>query len=149
MGVLGGQGTGLGAQQAPHAQVGGAVALCFSPTPPQGSLPPASPDLPGLPPMPPRTHAAWRGLGGWGISLGAQQAPRARVDRAIALCSSPALPGECLPPASPDIPGLMGADLVWPPLLLPLGPPTSYRFTLGFLPSSWGSEFPTSSRQAP
>ena len=32
---------------------------------------------------------------------------------------------------------------------LPLAPPTSYRFTLGFLPSPWGLEFPASSWQAP
>ena len=59
---LGGQGTGLGAQQAPGARVGGAIALCSSPAPPTVPLPPASPDLPGLPPMPTRTHETWRGL---------------------------------------------------------------------------------------
>ena len=47
-GRLGGQGTCLGAQQAPQAWVGGAIALRFSPTPPQVPLPPASPDLPCL-----------------------------------------------------------------------------------------------------
>ena len=31
----------------------------------------------------------------------------------------------------------------------PLSPPTSYQFTLGFLPSPWASESPTSSRQVP
>ena len=36
----------------------------------------------------------------------------------ITLCSSPTLPGESLPPACPDLPGLRGADPVWPPLLL-------------------------------
>ena len=45
---FGGQGTGLGAQQAPCAQVGGANTLHCSPTLPRGSLPPASPDLPLL-----------------------------------------------------------------------------------------------------
>ena len=30
-----------------------------------------------------------------------------------------------------------------------LSPPTSYWFTLGFLPSPWASESPTSGRQAP
>ena len=42
-----------------------------------------------------------------------------RVGQAIALRSSPTLPGESLPPAFPDLPGLRGADLFWPPLLLP------------------------------
>ena len=31
----------------------------------------------------------------------------------------------------------------------PLSPPTSYQFTLGFLPSPWASESPTSSWQVP
>ena len=52
-GGFGGQGTSLGDQQAPCAQVGGAITLRSSPAPPGWLLPPASPDLPGLPPMPP------------------------------------------------------------------------------------------------
>ena len=47
-GGLEGQRTGLGAQQVPQAQVGGAVTLRSSPAPPGGPLPSASPDLPGL-----------------------------------------------------------------------------------------------------
>ena len=47
-GGFGGGGTSLGAQQAPQAQVGGAIALHSSPVSPRGPLPPASPDLPGL-----------------------------------------------------------------------------------------------------
>ena len=47
-GELGGQGTGLGAQQAPQAWVSRANALCSSPTPPRRPLLPVSPDLPGL-----------------------------------------------------------------------------------------------------
>ena len=31
----------------------------------------------------------------------------------------------------------------------PLSPPTSYRFTLGFLPSPWASESPTSGGRCP
>ena len=41
----------------------------------------------------------------------------------IALSSSPAPPGESLPPASPDLRGIRGADPVWPPLLLPAQSP--------------------------
>ena len=72
-----------------------------------GSLLPASPEPPGLHPMPPSTHTAWRGLGGQGIGLGAQQASRARVGGAVALCSSPTPPRGPLLPASPDPPGLL------------------------------------------
>ena len=73
------------------------------------------------------------GFGGQGISLGAQQAPQARVGQAIALRSSPALPREPLPPASPDFPGLRGANPVWPPLLLPPSVPLHPTGSL------WGS----------
>ena len=122
-----------------------------------GPLPPTSPDLSRLPPMPPGpTRPGW-GFGMGGTGLGAQQALRPKwVRRSIALHSSPALPGESLPSPSPDLPSLRGADLVWLPLLLPLQSPNvlpvhsmSYQFTLWFLPSPWGSEFPTSGRQAP
>ena len=54
-----------------------------------------------------------------------------------------------LPSTSPDLPGLRGSNPVWPPLLLPLQPLTSYWFTLGFLLSPWTSEFPTRGRQMP
>ena len=57
----GGQGIGLGAQQAPLARVGGAIALRSSPAPPGWPLPPATPDLPSLLPMPPGpTWPRWR-----------------------------------------------------------------------------------------
>ena len=105
-GGLGGQGTGLGAQQVPCAQVGGANALHSSPAPPAGPLPPASPDLPGVPPMPPRPSWPGGGFGLQGTGLGAQQAPWASVGRAIALCSSPSPPGQLLSPATPGLPGL-------------------------------------------
>ena len=84
-----------------------------------GPLPPASPDFPGLPPMPPGTHVAWRCVWRAGDQPGSSAGPLAQVDQAIALCSSPALPGESLLPASPDLPSFRGADPVWPPLLLP------------------------------
>ena len=73
----------------------------------------------------------------------------APVGGAIAVHSPPALPGESLPPASPDLPGLRGTNPVWPPFLLPPSPPMSYQFTWGFLPSPWASGSHTSSRQAP
>ena len=60
---LGGEGTGLGAQQAPRARVGRAITLCSSPTPPGGPLPPASPNLPGLPPMLPGPTQPGGGFG--------------------------------------------------------------------------------------
>ena len=66
---------------------------------------------PGLPPMPPRPTRPGRGFGG-GKQLGSSVGSPARVGQVIALCSSPALPRESLPPASPDLPGLRGADLV-------------------------------------
>ena len=79
--------------------------------PPLGPLLPASPDLPGLPPMPPGPMRPGWGFGGgtpaWELSR-----PPARVGQVIALCSSPALPGESLTPASPDLPGLRGANPV-------------------------------------
>ena len=119
-GGFGLQGTGLGAQQAPQAPVGGAIALCSSPAPPGGPLPPATPDLPSLPPMPP--GPTWPGWGpgvGGGNQLGSSAGSPAPVSQVIAFHSSPAPPGESLPPASPDLPRLRGANLVWPPLLLP------------------------------
>ena len=50
---------------------------------------------------------------------------------------------------SPDLPGLRGADPVWPPLLLPTLSPTSYQFTWGLLPSPWVSGSLTSGWQVP
>ena len=60
----------------------------------------------------------------------------AQVGQVIALCSSPALPGGSLLPASPDLPGLRGADLVWPPLLLPPQSPHILPVHLGLPPIS-------------
>ena len=141
-GTLGGQGTSLGAQRTPRVHVGRAIALRSSPSPPRGPLPPASPDLPGLPPMPPRTHAAWMGLWRAGDQPGSSAGSPAPVGQAIALRSSPTLPGEPLPPASPDLPCLRGASLVWPPLLLP--PPSPYVLPVhsGVPPLSLGVRVP-------
>ena len=43
----------------------------------------------------------------------------ATVGQGITLCFSPTLPEGSLPPASPDLLGLRGADSDWPKLLLP------------------------------
>ena len=90
-GGSGGQGTGLGAQQAPQAPVSRAIALCSSPTPPGWPLPPATPDLPGLPPMPPGpTQPGWAlERGNW---LGSSAGSVAPVGQVIALRSSPRSP---------------------------------------------------------
>ena len=106
--------------------------LLFSPRPPSFA---------------PRTNAAGGGgggggLGGQGISLGAQQAPCARVGRANALCSSPAPPGGPLPPASPDLPSLRGANPVWPPLFLPPQSPHLLPVHLGVPLVSLGIRVP-------
>ena len=70
------------------------------------------------------------GFGGQGISLRAQQAPWAQVGRALILCSFPALPGGPFLPASPELPGLRGADPVWLPLLL--SPQSTYVLLIHF-----------------
>ena len=59
------------------------------------------------------------GFGGQGNWLGSSAGSPAHVGQGITLHSSLALPGESLPPASPDLPSLRGTNLVWPPLLLP------------------------------
>ena len=77
--------------------------------------------------------------GGRGTGLGAQQASRPQQ---ITLCSSPTLPGDSLPPASPDLPGLRGANLVWPPLLLPPQSPCVLPAHSGVPPVSLGVTVP-------
>ena len=135
-----------GSSEAPCARVGRTIALCSSPAPPGWPLPPATPNLPSLPPMPP--GPSWPGwgfvCGAGGTGLGAQQAPRPPWAR-----------------RSPSAPLLLFAEsLSHLPLLIflasgvpvlsglhfssHLGPPTSYLFTLGFLPSPWGLKSPTS-----
>ena len=71
--------------------------------------------------------------------------PYARVGRAIALRSSPTLSRESLPPAFPDLPGLRGADPVWPPLLFPPLSPYDLSVHFGIPPVSLG----VSGRQVP
>ena len=104
---LWGQGTSPGSPAASWAQVGGAIALRSSSAPPGGPLPSASFVLPSASFLCSQ-GPTWPGggFGGQGISLGAEQAPWARVGGTIALCSPPAPPGWLLPPASPDLSGL-------------------------------------------
>ena len=111
--------------------------------------PPAPLDLPSLPPMPP--EPTWPGWGfGWGrTGLGAHQPPQpqwARRSPSTPLLVFPESPSHLpllISPASgaPTLSGLHFSSL--------LGPPASYQFTLGLLPSPWGLESPTSGRQAP
>ena len=149
---LRGRGPHLGAQQASWARVGGAVALLSSPAPLVWEGPSRLPLL-----ISPASllclqdqcgcGGAWR-MGDQPGSSGGSPCPSGRGNCPPLLSCSSGLGGP-LPPASPDLPGLRGADPVWPPLLLPLCPPTSYQFTWGFLPSPWASESHTSSWQAP
>ena len=66
-----------------------------------------------------------------GYQPGSSAGSPARVDQAIAFCSSLAPPGGSLPPDFPDLPGLRGTDPVWPPLLLPPQPPQRPTGSLG------------------
>ena len=90
----------------------------------------------------PRTHVAWRGIRSRDTGLGAQQASRAQVGLTNALCSSPAPSRGPPPPASPDLPGLMGTDPVWLPLILPLQSPHVLPVHLGVPPVSLGVRVP-------
>ena len=77
-----------------------------------------------------------------GSQLGSSAGSPDQVGQVIALHSSPALPGQSLPPASPDLPSLRGADPVWPPLLLPLQSPYVLLVHSGILPVSLGVRVP-------
>ena len=61
-----------------------------------------------------------------------------RVCGAIALHSSPAPPRGPLLPASPDLPGLRGADPMWLPLLLTPHSPHVLLVHMGIPPISLG-----------
>ena len=89
---------------------------------------------PGVPPTP--------GLMGQGPHLGAQLASWARVGGTVTLRFSPAPPGWLLPPASPDLPGLRGANPVWPLLLLPPQSPYVLLVHLWVPPISLGARVP-------
>ena len=128
--------------------MGGAIALLSSPAPPRCPLPPASPDPPAslLRPQDPGglDGAVERGKQ-LGSSAGspAEWARRSPSSPLLLLLESPSHLPLLISPASgaPILSGLHFSS--------PLGPPTFYRFTLGFLPSPWGSECPSSCRQAP
>ena len=89
------------------------------------------------------------GFGLQGIELGAQQAPPAPVGGAIALPPLPLFPES--PSHLPLLISLASGALILSGLHFssPLSPPVSYQFTLGLLPSPWGSESPTSGQQVP
>ena len=114
-----------------------------------------------------------KALGVWGVGLrlqeqkGPRRAPHPWSQRAGDLTWEPSrLPGLEWAGRSPSVPlpflpegpshlPLLISPASGVPILSglhfssPLGPPTSYRFTLGFLPSPWGSESPSSSWQVP
>ena len=87
-------------------------------------------------------HGLDGALEGGGYRPGSSAGSPARVGQAIALCSSPSLPRESLPPASPDLPGLRGAGPVWPPLLLPPQSPYILLVHFGVPPVSLGIRVP-------
>ena len=145
------RGPHLGAQQASWAGVGGAIALRSSPAPPAGPLPPAPPDLPSFPPMLP---GPMRLGGGWALEGRGRAWELSRLPGFEWAGQSPSAPLLLLLQGPSRLPLLISpasAALILSGLHFssPLGPPTSYWFTLGFLPSPWGSESPTSNRQAP
>ena len=126
-----GRGPHLGAQQAPQDRVGGANALLSSLAPPDGSsrLPLLISPVSLLCPQDPHSLDGALEAGYW---LGSSAGSPGLVGQAIALRSSPTPPGRPLPPASPVLPDLRGANPGWPPLLLPpLSPcvlPVHFRF---------------------
>ena len=134
-----GRGPHLGAQQAFWAQVGRANALVSSPAPPTClSCSPL-----GLPPMPPgpmllRVGGSWRAGDRPGSSAGSQ---------AEWAGQSPSAPLLLLLEGPSRLPLLISLASVMPILSglhfsSPLSTPTSYRFTWGFLLSSWVSGSP-------
>ena len=118
-----------------------------------------------------------KALGPWGVGLrlkeqkGPRCAPHPWSQRAGDLTWEPSrLPGLEWAGQTPSSPLLLLQSGVWEgpshlPLLIspasgalilsghhfssPFSPPTSYQLTLGFLPSPWASESPTSSWQEP
>ena len=134
---LGGQRTGLGAQQAPWPE-------WVSKRPPLLQEGPSRLPLlihlaSLLCPQDPHGLEGSLEVGYWpGSSAGS----RGQVDREISLRSSLAPPGGPLLPTSPDLPGLRGADPVWPPLLLPPLSPHILLVHLGVPPVSLGISVP-------
>ena len=96
--------------------MGRANAFLFSPAPPRGPLPPASPDLPASLLCPQDPHILEGALEEF-TSLGAQQAPWPEWARRSPATSLPLFPeGPSLLPLL--ISPASGTDPVWPPLLL-------------------------------
>ena len=89
-----------------------------------------------------------RALGGGETGLGTQQAPQTQWAR-----RSPSTPLLLFLESPSHLPLLIsptsGAPILSGLHFSPISPPTSYRFILGSLPSSWVSESPTSSRHMP
>ena len=109
-----------------------------------GPLPAASPVLPLASFLCPQDQCSrrWGGvcLGGQGTGLELSRLP---VPEWMGqMPSSPAPPRGPLPPTCPDLPGLRGADLVWPPLLLPPLTPHILLVHLGVPPISLGIRVP-------
>ena len=144
----------LGAQQASWAQVDGANAL-LSPSAPliwegPSRLPllisPASLYAPRDP------HGLEGALEGRVLAWELSRLPVPKwpgwlpsaplLPRKSLLPASPALPTESLPPASPDLPSLRGANIAWPPLLLPPQSPCVLLVHFGVPPVSLGIRSP-------
>ena len=85
----------------------------------------------------PRTLQPGWGFGRGGTGLGAQQAPQSQWARRSLL------------PASPDLPSLRGADLVWPPLLLPPWSPYILQVHSGVPPIPLGVSPPPAAGRCP
>ena len=133
-------------EQASWARVGRAHYLLSSPAPPVWERPSRlSLVISPAPFYAPRTHAAWMGLWRGVTSLGAHQAPPPEWARRLP--SAPFLLFSESPSRLPLLISLASGVLILSGLHAP--PPMSYRFTLGFLPSAWASESPTSVRQVP
>ena len=122
-----------------------------SPSTPPLLLPedPSRLPLPDLPPMPQGPTRPGGGFGGQGTRLRAQQGPRPEWPG-----RSPSAPLPHLlegPSCLPLLISLASGALILSGLhfSFPLCPPTSYRFTWGFLLSAWASGSPTSGWQAP
>ena len=143
---LRGRGPHLGAQQASWARVGGAVAILSSPAPPVWEGPSRLPLLISLAsllcPQDPRGLEGWgAALEGRGLAWELSSLPglSGQGDRPLLLSRSSPRP---LPPASPDLPSLRGADPVWPPLLLPTLSPYILLDHLEVPPVSLGISVP-------
>ena len=90
----------------------------------------------------PQDPRGLEGALGRGYQPGNSAGSPAQVGLAITLCSSATPPRRSLPPASPDLPSLRGANPVWPPLPLPFQSPHVLLVHLGVPPVSLGVRVP-------